>query len=223
MRIRTAITAAAIAATGFTAVTAGPAAAEERVCRGTIGAISLDDVRVPTNATCTLNGTQLNGSVVVGRNATLRAVGARINGNVQGEGSAAVRVLQGSRVGGSFQAVQGGAVALLDSRVGGDVLADDNDRAVADGEEEGFVKIHTRKGSDKILGATIVARQAGDMINEITLAMVAGIGLKTIGDVIHPYPTQAEAIARVAGLYSRTRLTPTVKNLSSGWLQFNRR
>jgi pyruvate/2-oxoglutarate dehydrogenase complex dihydrolipoamide dehydrogenase (E3) component len=100
---------------------------------------------------------------------------------------------------------------------------DDNDRAVADGEEEGFVKIHTRKGSDKILGATLVARQAGDMLNEITLAMVAGIGLKTIGDVIHPYPTQAEAIARVAGLYSRTQLTPTVKNLSSGWLKFNRR
>ena len=100
---------------------------------------------------------------------------------------------------------------------------DENDRAMADGEEEGFVKVHTQKGSDKILGATIVARQAGDMINEITLAMVAGIGLKTIGEVIHPYPTQAEAIARVAGLYNRTRLTPTVQKLSGGWLALNRR
>lgn len=100
---------------------------------------------------------------------------------------------------------------------------DENDRAMADGEEEGFVKIHTKKGTDNILGATIVARQAGDMINEITLAMVAGIGLKTIGDVIHPYPTQAEAIARAAGLYNRTRLTPTVQKLSSGWLALNRR
>lgn len=98
---------------------------------------------------------------------------------------------------------------------------DENDRAMADGEEEGFIKIHTKKGTDKILGATIVARQAGDMINEITLAMVAGIGLKRISEVIHPYPTQAEAIARVAGLYTRTRLTPTVQKLFSGWLKLH--
>lgn len=98
----------------------------------------------------------------------------------------------------------------------------ENDRAVADGEEEGFVKIITKKGSDQILGATIVARQAGDMINEITLAMVAGIGLKTIANVIHPYPTQAEAIARAAGLYTRTRLTPTVHTLFKGWLGLQR-
>ena len=61
------------------------------------------------------------------------------------------------------------------------------------------------------------------MINEITLAMVAGIGLKTIGEVIHPYPTQAESIARVAGLYTRSRLTPTVQKLSNGLMAFNRR
>ena len=100
---------------------------------------------------------------------------------------------------------------------------DENDRAVADGEEEGFVKVITKQGSDQILGATIVARQAGDMINEITLAMVAGIGLKTIANVIHPYPTQAEAIARVAGLYTRTRLTPTIHTLFKGWLGLQRR
>lgn len=99
----------------------------------------------------------------------------------------------------------------------------ENDRAVADGEEEGFVKIVTKKGSDQILGATIVARQAGDMINEITLAMVAGIGLKTIANVIHPYPTQAEAIARAAGLYTRARLTPTIHTLFKGWLGLQRR
>jgi len=103
------------------------------------------------------------------------------------------------------------------------IYFDDNDRAVADGEENGFVKVHTLKGKDTIVGATIVARAAGDMINEITLAMVAGVGLKTIGNVIHPYPTQAEAIARVAGLYTRSRLTPTVKWLFSGWMKFNRR
>ena len=99
----------------------------------------------------------------------------------------------------------------------------ENDRAVADGETEGFVKVHTRKNRDEILGATIVARHAGEMINEITLAMVAGIGLKTIGDVIHPYPTQAEAIARVAGLYTRTRLTPLAQTLAKSWMWLRRR
>lgn len=89
----------------------------------------------------------------------------------------------------------------------------DVDRAIADGEEEGFVKVHVAKGTDKILGATIVARHAGDMINELTLAMTAKIGLGTLASVIHPYPTQAEAIKRVADSYNRTRLTPFVKKL----------
>ncbi len=71
-------------------------------------------------------------------------------------------------------------------------------RAMADSEETGFVKIHVREGSDRILGATIVARHAGEMINEITLAMVAGIGLRTLSRVIHAYPTQAEAIKKAA-------------------------
>ena len=53
-------------------------------------------------------------------------------------------------------------------------------RAITDGEEVGFVKIHVKEGTDRILGATIVARHAGEMINEITLAMVAGIGLRTL-------------------------------------------
>ena len=92
------------------------------------------------------------------------------------------------------------------------------DRAIADGEEEGFVKIHVRKGADRILGATIVARHAGEMISEITLAMVHGIGLGSITNVIHPYPTQAEAIKKVADSYNRTRLTPFVKGLLSRWL-----
>jgi pyruvate/2-oxoglutarate dehydrogenase complex dihydrolipoamide dehydrogenase (E3) component len=94
------------------------------------------------------------------------------------------------------------------------------DRAIADGEEDGFVKVHVRKGTDEILGATIVARHAGEMINEISLAMVGGIGLGTIGGVIHPYPTQAEAIKQVADLYSRTRLTPFVRKLLSWWLKW---
>ncbi len=82
------------------------------------------------------------------------------------------------------------------------------DRAIADSEEVGFVKIHVRERTDKILGATIVARHAGEMISEITLAIVAGIGLGTLARVIHPYPTQAEAIWKAADAYRRTRQTP---------------
>lgn len=96
------------------------------------------------------------------------------------------------------------------------------DRAVTDGEEEGFAKIHVREGSDAILGATIVARHAGEMINEISLAMVAGIGLATISQVIHCYPTQAEAIRKAADAYVRTRLTPFLKKVATRWLAWSR-
>ena len=82
------------------------------------------------------------------------------------------------------------------------------DRALADGESEGFAKILHKKGSDTILGATIVARHAGEMIGEITLAMVTKQGLNAISGVIHPYPTQAEAIKKAADSYRRTLLTP---------------
>jgi pyruvate/2-oxoglutarate dehydrogenase complex dihydrolipoamide dehydrogenase (E3) component len=94
----------------------------------------------------------------------------------------------------------------------------DVDRAIADGEEVGFVKIHVKERTDRILGATVVASHAGDMINEITLAMVAGIGLSTLARVIHAYPTQAEAIKKAADAYSRTRLTPTILSLLRRWL-----
>jgi pyruvate/2-oxoglutarate dehydrogenase complex dihydrolipoamide dehydrogenase (E3) component len=98
----------------------------------------------------------------------------------------------------------------------------DVDRAIADGEEEGFVKIHVRKGTDKILGATIVARHAGEMISELTLAIVGQVGLKTLSKVIHCYPTQAEAIKQAADAYNRTRLTPFVKGLFNRWLSWGR-
>lgn len=96
------------------------------------------------------------------------------------------------------------------------------DRAVTDGETEGFVKIHVKKGCDKIVGATIVARHASEMISEVTLAMAAGVGLKQMATVIHTYPTQAEAIKRVADAYNRTRLTPTVQRVFDTWFSLNR-
>jgi len=87
------------------------------------------------------------------------------------------------------------------------------DRAVLDGETEGFLKMHLKQGTDQILGATLVARHAGEMINEITLAMVAGQGLGAIARTIHPYPTQAEVIRKAGDAYNRTRLTPFVRRL----------
>jgi pyruvate/2-oxoglutarate dehydrogenase complex dihydrolipoamide dehydrogenase (E3) component len=95
-------------------------------------------------------------------------------------------------------------------------------RAVADGEADGFVKVHVKKGSDRILGATIVASHAGEMLSEVTLAMVNGLGLGAILGTIHPYPTQAEGIKRAAGLYARTRATPTVVKLLNAWMSFRR-
>lgn len=96
------------------------------------------------------------------------------------------------------------------------------DRAVVDGEEDGFVKVVVKKGTGEILGATIVARHAGDMISEITLAMVAKTSLGTLANVIHPYPTQAEAIRQVGDMYNRTRLTPTVKRAFEAFLAYTR-
>jgi pyruvate/2-oxoglutarate dehydrogenase complex dihydrolipoamide dehydrogenase (E3) component len=97
------------------------------------------------------------------------------------------------------------------------------DRAVLDGEEEGFVKFHVRKGRDEILGATIVARHAGEMISEISVAMAARTGLGKLASVIHPYPTQAEALRQSGDAYNRTRLTPTVKKWMGRWLARQRR
>lgn len=97
------------------------------------------------------------------------------------------------------------------------------DRAALDGESDGFVRIHTLKGKDTIVGATVVAAHAGDMIGEISLAMTHGIGLGKIAKAIHPYPTQAEAIRKVGDLYDRTRLTPVVKGLMGKWLSWSRR
>ena len=89
----------------------------------------------------------------------------------------------------------------------------DGDRGIVDGETEGFVKIHVKKGTDQILGATIVGSHAGDMISEITVAMHNGMGLGKLANVIHPYPTTAEAIRQCGDAYNRSRLTPTVKGI----------
>ncbi len=96
------------------------------------------------------------------------------------------------------------------------------DRAVLDGESEGLLKVHVERGTDRILGATLVARHAGESISEITLAMNAGVGLRQIAATIHPYPTQAESIKRAGDLYQRARLTPRVTRMMTAFLAWRR-
>jgi len=96
------------------------------------------------------------------------------------------------------------------------------DRAITDGEEQGMVKLITERGKGRILGATIVARHAGEMISELSTAMAGGVTLGKLAGVIHPYPTQAEAIRKCGDQFNKTRLTPTVKKLFAKWLAWRR-
>jgi pyruvate/2-oxoglutarate dehydrogenase complex dihydrolipoamide dehydrogenase (E3) component len=91
----------------------------------------------------------------------------------------------------------------------------DVDRAILEGRENGFVKVHVLKGTDKILGATIVGENAGDLIGECAVALTQKVGLKKLSNVIHPYPTKAEAIRQTGDLFNKSRLTPTIKSILS--------
>ena len=97
------------------------------------------------------------------------------------------------------------------------VQLEEVDRAVVESEEAGFAKILTRKGSDEILGATLVAPHAGDLLHEFVLAMNAGVGLGKIASMIHAYPTFAELARKAGDKYNKTRLTPFAKKLFA-WL-----
>ena len=95
------------------------------------------------------------------------------------------------------------------------------DRAILEGDTEGFVKIHVAEGTDKILGATIVAENAGDMIGSISIAMTNNVGLGKIASSIHPYPTQGEAVRKAGDLYNRTKLTPFAEKFLKTMLKFS--
>jgi pyruvate/2-oxoglutarate dehydrogenase complex dihydrolipoamide dehydrogenase (E3) component len=97
----------------------------------------------------------------------------------------------------------------------------DVDRAVIDGEDEGFVKIHVRGGTDRVIGATIVARHAGEMISEISLAIRLGLGMRDLAQVIHAYPTQAGAVNLAASAYARAHMPLSLR--LSRWLRLLRR
>ncbi len=102
-----------------------PAAlAEERVCRGTIGATTVDNLRVPSGAACTLNGTKVEGTIKVENNAKLYANGVRVIGNIQSEGFQAITVREGSKVGGSVQRKNGqsdGSGKVVSTRINDDL------------------------------------------------------------------------------------------------------
>ena len=96
------------------------------------------------------------------------------------------------------------------------------DRAVLDGETEGFARVHYDKKTGRILGGTIVGRHAGEMIGELTLAMVAKQSAAILSSTIHSYPTQAEVLRKIGDAYMRTKLTPTVKKVFETWLAWRR-
>ena len=97
----------------------------------------------------------------------------------------------------------------------------DVDRALIENDQDGFVRIHLKRGTDQILGATVVHPQAGEMISTICLAMTQKLGLKKIAGTIFPYPTQSDALRKIGDQYNRTRLTPLVQSIFKKWLQLN--
>jgi hypothetical protein len=105
--------------------------AEERTCKTTLGAITVDNLRVPQGKTCTLNGTRVKGTIKVETNATLYAYGVRVIGNVQAEGARSVNVTSNSVIGGSVQVKQGGSAKVVSSRINGSIQFDSNKGALA--------------------------------------------------------------------------------------------
>jgi pyruvate/2-oxoglutarate dehydrogenase complex dihydrolipoamide dehydrogenase (E3) component len=77
------------------------------------------------------------------------------------------------------------------------------ERAFIDGEEDGFAVLYTRKGTDDIVGATLVAAHAGEMISELTLAITNKLPMKALAETVHCYPTQAKLFRRIALAYGK--------------------
>ncbi|MEI6233466.1 MAG: mercuric reductase [Planctomycetota bacterium] len=98
----------------------------------------------------------------------------------------------------------------------------DVDRAILDGNVEGFGRLVLKKGTGTILGATIVAPHAGDMIGEAALAITSNLGAGSLSSTIHPYPTVGEVWRKLGDSFNRTRLTPRTKSILSTLLSFRR-
>ena len=100
-----------------------------------------------------------------------------------------------------------------------DVQLEENHRALLDGEEDGFLRVLLQRGSDRVLGATVVATGAGDLIAPLTLAVTHRLGLSKFTSTILPYPTQAEVLKRAANQWRRTRLSPAVQRVFARWFR----
>lgn len=139
------------------AIAAPPAAvAEERTCRGGIGAETLDNVLVPDGSSCSLAGTIVKGTVKVERGATLATRDVKVIGNVQGENAAHVSVVTSS-VGGSLQVKQGGAATVRRSTVNADIQYDANSRylIIAENNVGGNVQVVGNRGGASITSNTV--------------------------------------------------------------------
>ena len=99
---------------------------------------------------------------------------------------------------------------------------EDLDRAITDSETTGLTKVLTKKGTDQILGATVVGVHGGEVMHELLVAAKHGIGLSKLSGTIHAYPTLSASVQRVADAYKKTTLTPTVANIFK-WLYKQRR
>jgi pyruvate/2-oxoglutarate dehydrogenase complex dihydrolipoamide dehydrogenase (E3) component len=98
----------------------------------------------------------------------------------------------------------------------------DVDRAVVDDETDGFCRVRLARGTDRILGVTIVGEHAGEIVSEAALAMTARLGLAAIGRTMHPYPTRAEVLRKAADAWRRRKLTPRVKRAFDAYFRFLR-
>jgi pyruvate/2-oxoglutarate dehydrogenase complex dihydrolipoamide dehydrogenase (E3) component len=96
------------------------------------------------------------------------------------------------------------------------------DRAILDGDDEGFARVRVKKGTDTILGATIVSARAGDLISEATVAMRNGLGLSAIAGTIHPYPTQAEVLKRAANAWRKSTFSDKKQRILRRWFDWMR-
>jgi pyruvate/2-oxoglutarate dehydrogenase complex dihydrolipoamide dehydrogenase (E3) component len=123
-----------------------------------------------------------------------------------------------AHVGLTAEDAQKQGLAIQTFRIG----MDEVDRAVLDGETEGFATVHVRQRTDQIFGATIVACHAGDIISVVTLAMTERRGLSSLSRIIHPYPTQAEVLRKLGDSYQRSRLTPRTAGLLRWLLRWRR-
>ena len=156
---RAALAAAVFAITAVTATMVPQTAlGEEHSCRGTLGRVTVDNLRVPDGATCTLNSTRVRGALTVQRSARLVANGVQVTGNVQAENARNVVIRRKSRIGGSVQLGQGGRASVIGSRVGADIHLDEN---------RGPLRVHrnTVGGGIQVVGnsggASIVRNRVG--------------------------------------------------------------